>query len=192
VLFRCNSFSARDITWAVTPSAFAELFTAHWPHVCAYVARRTGRTRVEDVASEVFAIAWRRRDELPADPLPWLLRTARNLLLNQRRGDTRREALGLHLGLVATPHTASSADVAVGREEAHAAIAALAQLNENEREVIMLIHWDGLSAVQAARVLGCSHVAARTRLMRARRRLAAALDDPAPVDAPARWLGETS
>ena len=66
---------------------------------------------------------------------------------------TRREALGLRIGVVTTPHAASSADVAVGRETAHAAIAALAQLNENEREVIMLIHWDGLSAAQAARVL---------------------------------------
>jgi RNA polymerase sigma-70 factor, ECF subfamily len=176
----------------VTPSAFAELFTAHWPHVCAYVARRSGRSGVEDVASEVFAIAWRRRAEMPADPLPWLLRTARNLLLNQRRGDTRREALPLRIGIVTTPYAASSADVAVGRAEAHAVIAALARLNENEREVIMLIHWDGLTAAQAARVLGCSHVAARARLMRARRRLAAALEDPAPIDAPARWLGETS
>jgi RNA polymerase sigma-70 factor (ECF subfamily) len=153
----------------VTQSAFAEMFTAHWPRVCAYVARRGRREGVEDVAAEVFAIAWRRRHVLPADPLPWLLKTARNLLLNEWRGEARRSELRIAL----TPHAASSADVAVEREEARAVIAALAQLNEMDREVLMLIHWDGLTAAQAARVLGCSHVAARARLMRARRRLAA-------------------
>jgi RNA polymerase sigma-70 factor (ECF subfamily) len=176
---------------AVTPSAFAELFRDHWPAVCAYVARRTRRAGVEDVAAEVFAIAWRRRAELPADPLPWLLRTARNLLLNQRRGDARRAALPLRLGAIAAPYEPSSADAALGRAEAQAVMAALARLGETEREVLMLIHWDGLSAVQAARVLGCSHVAARTRLMRARRRLAAALDeDAAPSES--ACVGEPS
>jgi RNA polymerase sigma factor (sigma-70 family) len=167
------------------------MFSAHWPRVCAYVARRTLRAGVEDVAAEVFAIAWRRRDDVPADALPWLLRTARNLLLNQRRGDLRREALTLRLGAIAAPYTPSSADSALGRAEARAVIAALARLTENEREVIMLIHWDGLTAVQAARVLGCSHVAARTRLVRARRRLAAALEEPAPSPS-AQCVGETA
>jgi RNA polymerase sigma-70 factor (ECF subfamily) len=155
----------------VTSSAFAEMFTAHWPRVCAYVARRGRHDGVEDVAAEVFAIAWRRRHTIPKDPLPWLLKTARNLLLNEWRGTARRT--GLRIGT--PPHAASSADVAAEREEARAVIAALSGLDEKDREVIMLIHWDGLTAVQAARVLGCSHVAARARLMRARRRLAAVL-----------------
>ena len=154
----------------MTQRAFAEMFTAHWPRVCAYVARRGRREGVEDVAAEVFAIAWRRRHVLPADPLPWLLKTARNLLLNEWRGDARRAGLRIDIR-----HAASSADVAVEREDARAVIAALAQLDEKDREVIMLIHWDGLTAVQAARALGCSHAAARARLMRARRRLAAEL-----------------
>jgi RNA polymerase sigma-70 factor (ECF subfamily) len=130
----------------VTPSAFAEIFDAHWPRVCAYIARRGRREAVEDVAAEVFAIAWRRRRDLPADPLPWLLRTARNLLSNERRANASREALS--------------------------------QLNEKDREVIMLIHWDGLTAAQAARIIGCSHAAARARLMRARRRLAEGPQEP--------------
>ena len=171
----------------MTPSAFAELFDAHWPRVCAYVARRGRREGVEDVAAEVFAIAWRRRDKLPSDPLPWLLRTARNVLSNQRRADATREAIPFRI--VATPYAASSADVASSREDARAVIAALARLDGSDREVIMLIHWDGLTAAQAARVVGCSHVAARARLMRARRRLAAALEDPAPA---VHCLGETA
>ena len=175
----------------MTPSAFAELFTTHWPSVCAYVARRTHSAGVEDVAAEVFAITWRRRDDVPRDALPWLLRTARNLLLNQRRGDVRREALSLRLGAIAAPYTRSSADAALARSEAQAVIEALARLAESEREIIMLIHWDGLSAAQAARVLGCSHVAARARLMRARRRLAAALEGPAPANTPTTCVGVT-
>jgi len=188
----CNSSAARNIIWVVTPSAFAEMFTAHWPSVCAYIARRTRREGVEDVAAEVFAIAWRRRESVPADPLPWLLRTAANLLLNQRRGEVRREALRLRLGAISAPNTPSTAEAALGRAEAHAVIAALARLKENEREVLMLVHWEGLTAVQAARVLGCSAVAARTRLMRARRRLAAALEEPAPAGARTACVGGAS
>lgn len=159
------------------PPDFTEIFNAHWPRVCAYVARRTRAPVAEDVAAEVFAIAWRRREELPRDVLPWLLRTAANLLRNQWRADARRAEISERIGPPVPAR--SSAETAAQRADARAVIAALARLTDNEREVIMLIHWDGLSAAQAAKVIGCSHVAARTRLMRARRALVAALDEPA-------------
>ena len=36
-------------------------------------------------AAEVFLVAWRRLDEVPADGLPWLYATARGVIANQRR-----------------------------------------------------------------------------------------------------------
>jgi RNA polymerase sigma-70 factor, ECF subfamily len=167
----------RDIDGTVVPpDEFTAMFDEHWPRVCAYVARRAPATAAEDVAAEVFAIAWRRHGELPRDVLPWLLRTAANLLRNQWRADARRADLPTRLGPAAPSR--STAETAAQRAEARAVMAALARLDDDQREVIMLIHWDGLSAAQAARVLGCSHVAARSRLMRARRALANALDEP--------------
>jgi DNA-directed RNA polymerase specialized sigma24 family protein len=49
-------------------------------------------------------------------------------------------------------------------------------LGEQDREVLRLVAWDGLSSAQAGEVLGCSAGAARHRLHRARRRLAAEME----------------
>ena len=50
-------------------------------------------------------------------------------------------------------------------------LVALAQLDEPDREVLILTYWDGLSGQEAARVMGLNPAAFRMRLGRARRRL---------------------
>jgi DNA-directed RNA polymerase specialized sigma24 family protein len=52
---------------------------------------------------------------------------------------------------------------------------ALASLSATDRDALMLTVWDGLSASDAGRVLGCSTTAFAVRLHRARRRLRDAL-----------------
>ena len=54
-------------------------------------------------------------------------------------------------------------------------LAALGALTPAERDAITLVAWDGLTAEEAAIVLGCSRAAFYVRVHRARRRLAAAL-----------------
>ena len=50
----------------------------------------------DDVVAEVFTIAWRRFDDIPADAaIPWLYGVARNVVRNHRRGERRRAALAL-------------------------------------------------------------------------------------------------
>ncbi|HXO07260.1 MAG TPA: sigma factor-like helix-turn-helix DNA-binding protein [Solirubrobacteraceae bacterium] len=49
---------------------------------------------------------------------------------------------------------------------------ALDALSANDRELLLLVAWDGLSPAQAGSVLGLTPAAARSRLHRARRRLA--------------------
>ena len=51
----------------------------------------------DDLVAEMFLTVWRRFDELPADPLPWVLRIARGVLANRRRGNERRAALTARL-----------------------------------------------------------------------------------------------
>jgi 2-polyprenyl-6-methoxyphenol hydroxylase-like FAD-dependent oxidoreductase len=51
-------------------------------------------------------------------------------------------------------------------------------LPERDREVLALACWEGLTSEQIAEVEGCSAIAARTRLHRARKRLAATLETP--------------
>ena len=50
--------------------------------VAAYALRRTSPEAVEDAVAETFLVAWRRLDEVPAEPLPWLYGVARRTLAN--------------------------------------------------------------------------------------------------------------
>jgi RNA polymerase sigma-70 factor (ECF subfamily) len=146
-----------------------DLFAAHSVSVVAYARRRSDPATADDVLSEVFAVAWRRLDEVPADAGPWLLACARRVLANIRRTERRRLAL-LDRLRTATPQ------IGPGLPARGSAIGpALASLSERDREAVLLVAWEGLSAQEAAVVLGCSTRTFSVRIHRARKRLLAAL-----------------
>jgi RNA polymerase sigma-70 factor, ECF subfamily len=144
---------------------------AHLDAVTAY-ARRRGSTDPEALAAEVMAIAWRRlADVPPAEPRPWLFVTARNLVHAERRRHAR----------AATPDAAPAPAGAETTGIDSGVLAALHALPEIDREALLLVALDDLTPAMAARALGISAVAFRVRLFRARRRLLALLDAPAPA-----------
>jgi RNA polymerase sigma-70 factor (ECF subfamily) len=145
------------------------LFTSHAADVYAFALRRTSRSAAQDAVSETFLIAWRRFDSVPDTPKPWLLGVARRVLANQRRADGRQIALRTRLG--PPQMNAVEQDAASDRT----VLAALAALTPAERDAITLVAWDGLTAEEAATVLGCSRSAFYVRVHRARHRLAATL-----------------
>jgi RNA polymerase sigma-70 factor (ECF subfamily) len=144
------------------------------------LARRGAGVLTEDLASEAFSIAWRKWRRVPDDPLPWLLRTAINLLANARRGDRRHAGLDGAQTIAAPrsdPHS-----VLVERGDARELLVALAVLPAIDREALILPAWDQLTPAQAAEVCGCSAGAFRVRLHRARTALKARLaTDPRPT-----------
>src|SRR5437870_1849682 len=71
---------------------FEAMFDSHAARVYAYAARRSSPDVANEVVGETFLVAWRRLDDVPPDPLPWLLNVARKVLANRRRSDRRREA----------------------------------------------------------------------------------------------------
>lgn len=147
-------------------------FEAHYHDVLAYALRRVGgrRAQAEEVVSETFSVAWRRIDRLPpGDELPWLYSIARRVLANELRGARRRERLLFALASAGTPTPREPADLVETRT---AIFAALAELPEAQREVVLLVAWEGLSNREAAVALGCSIPAFELRLHRARKRLA--------------------
>ena len=151
------------------------------PRVYAYVRRYCSEDDCDDVIAEVYLAAWTRFDELPAEAVPWLIGTARNVLANSWRARERRRRLVAALtGLdsVAAPDCAGQA---VERADLLRAIAAL---RADDQEVLLLAGWDGLDSSGIATVLGCSVVAARARLSRARRRLADGLSDTSEAPDP--------
>jgi RNA polymerase sigma-70 factor (ECF subfamily) len=174
---------------------FELLYAKHAPAVKAYVLRRADVSTADDVLAEVFVVCWRRFDEVPADPLPWLLGVARRVLSTQRRGERRRGALRDRLAETASDSTdaipevgdgtlAGVADGAFAYVGDGALAGALARLSEADRELLLLIAWDELSPSQAATVLNVKPATVRVRLLRARRRLTQALaregSEPAP------------
>jgi RNA polymerase sigma-70 factor, ECF subfamily len=143
--------------------------------VAAY-ARRRGSRDPDAIAAEAMTIAWRRLADVPEDdPRPWLYATARNLLL----AEARRSA-----------HTAGApAEAIQPASELHELDpelgAALRSLSHLDREALLLVAWEDLTPTQAAHALGINPTAFRVRLLRARRRLRAALGEHETDLAPA-------
>jgi RNA polymerase sigma-70 factor, ECF subfamily len=155
---------------------FDRCFRAHYADVLAFALRRLrDRAAAEDVAAETFAIAWRRLERVPDPGLPWLYGIALNVIANQRRAATRQGNVARRLG--------SERSVAISPDPAELVVrrssfaTAFAKLGEEDREVLRLVAWDELTPREAAQALGCSHVAFRVRLHRARRRLGKHLDE---------------
>jgi len=157
---------------------FEELYEAYVADVRAYCLRRADPVLTEDAVAQTFEIAWRRRADLPRKPKPWLLGVARRVLANARRADRRQRGLIDRLAREPSPSRDDGAATAPVLE-------ALARLSEADREALLLAAWDGLGSLEASKVVGCSPVAFRLRLHRARRRLADELGAlerrPAPI-----------
>jgi RNA polymerase sigma factor (sigma-70 family) len=155
---------------------FRALFDSEARAVLGYALRRVRHAEdAGDVVAETFAIAWRRIGDVPPgdDARAWLLGVARRVLANQRRGVRRRARLDerlrheLHAALPAVRHADDVTDT-VRR--------ALATLPEQDREVLLLSGWEGLTPAEIAHVCDIPDATARTRLHRARGRLRAALE----------------
>lgn len=153
---------------------FTELYDRYRNRVYAYAVSRAGRQLADEVVSEVFLVAWRRLDELPDDPLSWLLMTARNVIGSEFRAAARQESLRSELRSWVS---GAAADIADEVSERHAVLRALSALPEADRELLTLSAWHGLSPRDAASVVGCSVATYFVRLHRARRRLEKAMAD---------------
>lgn len=164
------------MTPQVREERFRALYESVRPRVVAYALRRTATPDdAADIVAETFSIAWRRLDDIPSGEaeLLWCYATARRVIANHRRRLQRRDELvdriGVELGLALTGRVDSNND------DALTARGALRRLSDEDRELLMLVGWEGLSSVQLACVLRCSPTAARIRLHRARSRLQAAM-----------------
>ncbi len=153
---------------------FDELYRSHYVAILRYALRRTTRDEALDIAADTFTVAWQRLDDIPLEPTAWLFVVARNHLLHRSRLNTRRiptELADDHL--VVGDHSETVADV----------MTALAELSPKDRELLLLVAWDGLAPDQCAAVLGCSKSTFAVRLHRARRRLDRALGPPDGTEA---------
>jgi RNA polymerase sigma-70 factor (ECF subfamily) len=157
----------------IQDTEFEHLYRTHLGHVLAYARRRTGSPEAaEEIAAETFMVAWRRRADLPHEPLPWLYGVARRVLSNRRRGRRRRQALIAALSEQALTTPGSLAAQATPFEPGDGPLTlALSRLAPDDREPLMLVAWEELNYREAAETLGISESAFARRLRRARKRL---------------------
>jgi RNA polymerase sigma-70 factor, ECF subfamily len=159
---------------------FERLYAEHFERVAAYLLSRADPALAEDALARTFEIAWRRLADVPREPLPWLLGVARRALADLRRGQGRQGALIERISETLVQSADDHADTLAVRSRL---LAALRDLSEPQREVLLLVAWDGLSQREAAAVVGCTRGAVALRLHRARARLWAATSEEERTEA---------
>ncbi|MGX6603349.1 RNA polymerase sigma factor [Micromonosporaceae bacterium Da 78-11] len=176
---------------------FNRLWQEHAAAVLRYARRRVADEQADEVVAETFVVARRRLDEVPAAALPWLFAVARRVGANVRRSDRRWDALRDRIADEAPrdgPAVGGDGPGDTGSGRAAQVLSALQRLPDDDRELLMLLAWDGLTRPEAAAALGCSRGALAVRLHRARHRLRAAMghDGTAPTPAAGRRSASTA
>lgn len=153
--------------------AFRTLYAEHYPAVLGYCLRRVHRDNAQDLVSEVFTVAWRKRANLPEAEfvLPWLYAVAAKTIANHRRTLRRSSSLMDKARRLAYWSEPSPEVQVIRRTEDAAVIDAVTRLRAKDREMILLSAWEGLSASQIAARFEISVDAAEKRLTRAKHRL---------------------
>jgi RNA polymerase sigma-70 factor (ECF subfamily) len=171
--------------WELSTSdreAFGEIFRRHARAVFAICYWRMGDAAMaEDVTSVVFLEAWRRRDLVVLEQrsaLPWLLgvanHTSRNATRSLRRYPPALKRLDGHRPL-------PTDDAVIDRIEAETSLkmvnGVVRDLSEQEREIVLLVFWSGLTYEATSVALGVPVGTVRSRVSRTRRKLQLRLGD---------------
>jgi RNA polymerase sigma-70 factor, ECF subfamily len=163
-------------------AALGELYDRLSPWVLGVAYRVLGDAdEAEEVLSDVFVQVWRRIDQHDAlrGPLtPWVLSIARNRALDllRRRRRWWRKAERVERAQAAeapeAPSMAESTEASVPGWPVHRAVhQALAALPEEQRHVVLLAYFEGLSHSEIAQRTGDPLGTVKTRLRLAQQKL---------------------
>ena len=141
----------------LTAEELADLVDAYAPRLVMYA--RALCASPEDVVQEALS-ALAAAPEPPVDAKAWLYRAVRNAALNASRGARRRRRHEQEAGALRQEWFTPAADDAI---DAAGATAALADLPEPEREVVVLRLWSRMTFEQIAELTGSSDSTAQRR-----------------------------
>lgn len=159
---------------------FADIFERHAANVEAFIASRVGPGAKDDILSETFLVAFRRREKFDLSSesaRPWLLGIATRIIRRHRAVEAANWR-----SYVAVSGSAESAgtvemDASANRMDAAARVRELgpriAALSARERETLFLYAWGDLTYEQVAEALRVPVGTVRSRLNRIRQRLLA-------------------
>lgn len=151
---------------------FRVLYNDLYDDLWRYVQRRSINTEeARDTLSEVFLVAWRRLEDIPAgnEARLWLFGVARNLVKTSWRKRKRSGDLLVRIG--SEMSTRGTTDEELDNSGVLKIVKALQFLSENDQEILRLLAWENLSHKEISVVLGCSENAVAIRIRRARVRL---------------------
>ncbi|HEX5828756.1 MAG TPA: sigma-70 family RNA polymerase sigma factor [Candidatus Limnocylindrales bacterium] len=175
------------------PEAFGSLFDRYYGPVHRYVAARVGRpSDAEDLAQLVFVKALEALPRYEERGIPfggWLFRLARNVVIDHIR--TRREHVTLDLIVEKSTDADGPDELAALRQEMDSIACALRRLTPDQREAVELRFFAGLSAKEAADVMGRQEGTVRGLQFRAIAALRRELGIEADTDGLARASGTT-
>lgn len=141
----------------------------HMPIIANYARRRLyplEPQELDDIVADVLIVAWRRRADIPAGAeTPWIIGVTRRVLANARRKQYRRTA---HQRTLKDDNDSRSAEDRVVRDAS--VQAALAALNEADRELLLLHYWEDLGIDEISLVIGATANATAVRVSRAKKR----------------------
>ena len=162
------------------PTAIGILFDRFQPHVTRYVSRLVGSAAdVEDLVQSTFLEVARGRalyDETRGSVKTWLFGIATNTVRHHRRSFSRRRRLALAVSEVPVAPPDLEATVA-RRRRVEASRRAFEALKVPYQEAFVLCALEGLSAREAARILGTSEGAIWKRVSKARAILRRAIEE---------------
>jgi RNA polymerase sigma factor (sigma-70 family) len=163
---------------------FSTIVDRHFVAIHRYLARRIGSDRADDLAAQAFAIAFRRRgdfDKSAESARPWLFGIATNVLRNDLRSGRRMLAAVARLDRTAGEDLADEVERSLARADAACELAriagAIAALDSDQRDVLLLHAWGELSQSEIAAALGVPVGTVYSRLSRARASLQRASSD---------------
>ena len=160
------------------PGTFGVLFDRYGALLLRFLARRVDPAEAEGLLAEVFRIAFERRASFQLDrdcARPWLYGIAANVVAKYHRSAARRLRATLRLAArrVLSEDPAERAVQAADAQARWAKVAeAVVELPDPEREALLLFAWEELSYEEIGEALGVPLGTVRSRLNRARARVA--------------------
>lgn len=156
----------------------ANWFDTHARALAGYATRRVGQRMARDIVADTFRIALQQHDSY--DPgrgseRAWLFGIASNLIRRHWRTEERRlriQAQSARADIHPVDPLLQVDERLDARAHYHRVVDAVATLDPDDRDLLVLIAWEQLTSREAAAVLGIPAGTVRSRLARIRNHIA--------------------
>ena len=176
-----------DPAAGATVDDVAGWFDRHAPSLAAYATRRVGAAAAKDVVADTFRIALEQRsafDPRRGAERAWLYGIATNLIRRHWRSEERRLRTQASSVAAARPvdPLLDLVDAVDARRSYERVIEAVIRLDPDDRDLLVLVAWEGMTSAEVAAVLGVPAGTVRSRLHRIRAGLADVRTEGVPHD----------